>query len=392
MSTLSTPRRSVQPRSRRPVVAELTLTVNGTPYQVLPIAPGPDNTRAVRLVKDGNADSVYDCCLTNGRILQCNCPDFEARSGNQVGYRCKHLTALVMVGLVEAPKVEIHNRDNITVVDEAPAVAPLPDEFDEPARVDPYTSALTKMTALAEAELVVRAEGRAEHAAKVAELVAVREAEGRPAPVPAFDRAWHLSMNAVVEKRAEWLTSKPVKGIATNDTPAEPRLVDDDGSILETSAEMAARHREEQAAKVLALMEGNLFVPAAREVELVPCCDPAESMPCQSCVNVHTLPDDLSGDDWEDGHRYELGPDDAPASADEPAPDPRSLADQVDVEARHYRTLGTAFGDLIARHLAELADRVRFLGATTTDDYQDRHQALLDSVRTEAEARDAARR
>ena len=32
------------------------------------------------------------------------------------------------------------------------------------------------------------------------------------------------------------------------------------------------------------------------------------------------------------------------AEDDGPDPDPRTLADQVDVEARHYRTLGTDFG------------------------------------------------
>lgn len=48
-----------------------------------------------------------------------------------------------------------------------------------------------------------------------------------------------------------------------------------------------------------------------------PCCSPSESAPCSSCVDadepatveLHTLPDDLSGADWQDEFRYELGPD-----------------------------------------------------------------------------------
>lgn len=51
---------------------------------------------------------------------------------------------------------------------------------------------------------------------------------------------------------------------------------------------------------------------AARQVEPVPCCEPAEISPCSACVNVHTLPDDLSGDDWGDGFRWEPGPDPDP--------------------------------------------------------------------------------
>src|SRR4051812_87709 len=84
MATVTAPRPRVK-STRKPVVAELTLTINGTPYVVVPIAPGPDNTKAVRLVKHGNADTIYDCCSTTAGVLQCDCPDFECRSPDQCG-------------------------------------------------------------------------------------------------------------------------------------------------------------------------------------------------------------------------------------------------------------------------------------------------------------------
>jgi hypothetical protein len=47
---------------------------------------------------------------------------------------------------------------------------------------------------------------------------------------------------------------------------AEPRLIDDDGTLLETPTEMHARHRAEHMAQLRALLEGNPFlasVPAS---------------------------------------------------------------------------------------------------------------------------------
>jgi hypothetical protein len=44
---------------------------------------------------------------------------------------------------------------------------------------------------------------------------------------------------------------------------AEPRLIDDDGTPLETPTEMRARHRAERMAQLRALMEGNPFMTNA---------------------------------------------------------------------------------------------------------------------------------
>ncbi len=334
MSTLTSPHNPVKPiRRREPLTASLTITIRGDVYSLTSISPGEDGSRAWRLEKQGDGDAVYDVIRRHDGLVQCSCPSWEATYSNSVS-TCKHGQALVMVGLLQAPKVETHkplvNRDIVTVYKTAPAVAP-------------------------------------------------------------FDADFYRGQNAVSEGRALWLchrhlhTSDPLPPrmtlCGTEGHSAEPRdvvFVDDDGSILPTFAEIDQKHKADHLARVRALLDGNPFLPA-------PCCPVDEPMPCSACV-THEGPGDLSDDAWDDSHVWST-------SDVAPEPDePRALADRVDVEARHFRTLGTPFGDLIARHLAELADRVRFLGATTTDAYRDRHRALLDSVRSEAEACDAARR
>ncbi len=383
---------TLAPAADKPLVVAMAIGINGTHYSVSPLAPSPDAVKAFRFVVIGGDGRAYDVEELEGGA-RCDCGDFVFRREGLDTLGCKHVRAAWMCGLI------------------------------------------------------------AEYSA-----------------APQLEANWPQAIKG--QSRAA----------------AEVRLIDDDGTSLETPGEMDARHRSEHMARVRALLDGNPFLdPAAREVEQVPCCDPAEALPCQACVNVHTLPDDLSGDDWQDGFRYELGPDDAPdpdgwmptaaefrqaeedgayeqcegegpmadatdechvavaagladwmresglvpyidwvsrenrddLMADDAilcgwachrerdrhegvkarqlayatAPDPTlelDLADQVADVADAYRSNGTAFGSFLAKHLDELADRVRFLGATTTDAYQDRHQALRDSVRTEAEARDAA--
>lgn len=341
MSILSASRASTKP-IRRPVVAELVLHINTVPYVLVLIAPGPDNTKAVRLVKHGNADTVYDVCRTNQGELRCDCPDFEVRSGDQVGYRCKHLTALVLVGLVEAPAVP------------APAFVHVPDEFDEVKPVETVEPATLEIS-------------RVEPPARV---------------VPAFDLGWHLSMNAVVEKRAAWLTSKPAEGVHSMDTPADPRdvvIIDEDGTPLETPREMAERHRAEHAAAVAELMDGtNPFLPTARQVESIHCCSPSEPMPCLGC-STHTFPEDFSGEDWRDDERYELGPETDPFDA------------WIRRQADAYGKIKTPRAAWLARKLADLADEAAFLDADSPDAFDDRREVCLDAARDAAEARQAAR-
>lgn len=102
MSTVSTRPRSVK-AGRKPVEARLDLEVNGTAYVVTPIDPGPDNQKAWRLEKLTGDGKVYDVARTVLGLVECDCPDYEARHrGNGLG-TCKHGTALVMVGLLDTP-------------------------------------------------------------------------------------------------------------------------------------------------------------------------------------------------------------------------------------------------------------------------------------------------
>ncbi len=328
MSTLLSPARSTKPiRRREPARAldvSLVLTINGQSYDVSPVAHAPGALKSYRLAKVAGDLAVYDLDAFGDRVA-CTCPSY-LKTHEGTTSLCKHGKSLVTVGLVDYPDV------GSTHIDE-----PTPDA---------YTSALAKMTALAEAELVVRgtAEGIAEEAERAefareyeARVLAERMAVDEPKPevisdlpptrvVAPFDAHLYACQNAVAERRALWLghrhlhTSAPLPvrmTIATNDShPAEPRLVDDDGTLLETSAEMDRRHCEEHAAAVAELLTDNPFLPTARQVEPIPCCEPSEVRPCETCATVHTplhtLPDDLSGDDWQDEFVWNAN-DDAPA-------------------------------------------------------------------------------
>src|SRR4051812_4369650 len=167
MSILTSPSPRVNGKSR-PLTVELTLTINGTAYHVEPIAPGPDNTRAYRLVKRGSDEAVYDVCRTAAGLVECDCPSYEATYRGNGLETCKHGRALIMVGLVDYPDF-----------------VPAPDPRDA------YNDARAKLAALAEAEAVVRVEAET------------------PAPVaPAFDADFYRAQNAVAERRALWLSHR----------------------------------------------------------------------------------------------------------------------------------------------------------------------------------------
>jgi len=342
MGTITRHRAAVKANSKRTVGAYLMVVINDVAYKVERISPGEDGTVAFRLEKQEKGAEVYDLIRDHHGLIRCDCPSYVATYEGTTS-TCKHGQALVITGLMEAPAF-------VAQPATSPVYRAIPDEFDEPTPVE-----VTAPTVEAAAP-------------------------------PAFDAEFYRCQDAVSSGRALWLshrhlhTSEPMPAtlISNEGGDAEPRLIDDDGTPLETPAEMDERHRAEHAAKVAALMEGNPFLP--------PCCDPGEPMPCEACL-AHEGPGDLSDDGWDDSHVWSTS-DFAPEPDDEPGP--RSLAQQIDVESRHYRTLGTPFGDLLAHHLEGLSDRVRFLGASTVDDYQDRYRALLDSVQTEASTRRTA--
>ena len=92
-----------KPRAVKPAhgVARLSLTINGTTYGVKPTHPDPAAaSRAFRLRQpDG---TVYDVVETvHGHT--CDCPDWEFNREGRDPAGCKHIKALVTVGLLPTP-------------------------------------------------------------------------------------------------------------------------------------------------------------------------------------------------------------------------------------------------------------------------------------------------
>jgi hypothetical protein len=86
----------------------VTIEISDARYSVDPIAPGEFGTKAFRLTKRAGGafgTSVYDTLLRHDGTLVCDCPDFVARHEDNGG-RCKHLRALVELGLMTAPTTE----------------------------------------------------------------------------------------------------------------------------------------------------------------------------------------------------------------------------------------------------------------------------------------------
>ena len=98
---------------------------------------------------------------------------------------------------------------------------------------------------------------------------------------------------------------------------------------------------------------------------------------------MHEGPGDLSDvDGWDDGSRYELGPD-----PDEQEPFAGWLRRQADA----YATTGTARGAWLARQIAALGERAEFLDADSPDAFDDRLDCLMDAEAARIEVREAAR-
>jgi hypothetical protein len=375
MSTITQPGRSVQPKSR-PLTASLDLLIRDDVYSLTSISPGEDGSRAWRLEKRGDGDAVYDVIRTHSGLVECSCPSYIATHAG-TSSTCKHGQALVIVGLLEAPA----------------AVA-------QPDPRDAYNDAREKLAALEQAEQVVRSEG---------EMPSPPVKSIHPTT---YDPQWQAALAAVAKGNAIWIDhrhlhaseplpprmtvattdsprrpiafeldklSSPRMTVATTDSPrAEPRLVDDDGTLLPTFAEIDQEHKAAHLARVRELMEGNRFLPAVRQVEAAPCCEPAEPSPCTAC-STHTFPEDLSGEDWRDDERYEIGPETDPFDG------------WIRRQADAYAKIKTPRAAWLARQISRLAERARFLDADSPEAFDDRLDAHLDAVHVEAEARQAAR-
>lgn len=90
------------PLKRRPArqakPGRLLLEIGGTPYAMRPVACDPTvGRRAFRLLKDDG--TVYDVLQTE-HGPECDCPDFIFRRDGLDPDGCKHVRALVEVGMI----------------------------------------------------------------------------------------------------------------------------------------------------------------------------------------------------------------------------------------------------------------------------------------------------
>lgn len=106
MSRLPSARPAVQ--RRKPVrpahgVARLTLFINGTPYNVRPLACDPAAAlTAVRLRKSDG--TTYHVVLPSDSDPVCDCPDYVFHRDGIDPSGCKHVRALTVVGMLPARK------------------------------------------------------------------------------------------------------------------------------------------------------------------------------------------------------------------------------------------------------------------------------------------------
>jgi hypothetical protein len=218
-------------------------------------------------------------------------------------------------------------------------------------------TAREKLAAIAETEAAVRSEGENQ-----ANHISLKT-----------ERGTNADSLAEAERRALWLSHRPLHvsdPLPVANPGREIVLIDDDGTPLETPAEMADRHRAEHTATVAGLMEGNPFLPA--------CCPAEESSPCRACV-THEGPGDMADDGWMDDARWELGPD-----------DDESFAAWIARQAEAFAAIGTPRAKWLAGKIAKLAEQARWLDAASPDAFDDRLQAQLDAAADAAEARRAA--
>ena len=92
--------RPPKPRTVKPAAGTctLTLTINDTPYAVIPLRPDPGIARrALRLRKEDG--TTYDLALTE-HGPQCSCPDFLFHRDGKDRAGCKHLKACRAWGLL----------------------------------------------------------------------------------------------------------------------------------------------------------------------------------------------------------------------------------------------------------------------------------------------------
>ena len=102
MSTVADAARPVgaPPSPVRHGLCRLTLRIGGTDYRLRPCPPETNVLAAWSLRKlDPHASARYVVAAPKGKPAHCTCPDHE-----RSGWTCKHLGALLALGLLPAPK------------------------------------------------------------------------------------------------------------------------------------------------------------------------------------------------------------------------------------------------------------------------------------------------
>jgi hypothetical protein len=290
-----------------------SVTIKGQVYAVEPIPPGEDGTAAYVLTKrDGTS---YAVIRTHAGLVECDCPDYEARHRGLDCLPCKHGAALVDAGLIDAPRPAMPTA-NVRAARLAEAPGPV-------ANRRPLISANLTPDG---APLPPPGPGRDEFGvldwpserrqAKQEPARAIAGVEAAESSTPCCDPAEPAPCSACAR-------TAPV-------VPHEDPCPQPAGGFADTLVDAVYR----PTAADLAEMHAHHVAAEARELGMIPAeADPAD------------------WPSWTDADRW--------VPVDDRAEDLLTLDELIDHEADRYRKVGTLAGLLIGNHLAGLASAVR---------------------------------
>jgi hypothetical protein len=347
MSTVTASRNRSKSSKTTELTVSLCLSINHQAYMVTPIEgiQAPEVLAGWRLEKKGPDGQVYDVvATTNGH--ECDCADFETRRRGLDAGGCKHIKAVVRMGLLPAPVFT-----NATAAPIAPA-APAPhqhvrDEFDEPATANLLPTgnkiAPVRPTPDPLAEAWVAAHPYAN------DLPAV-------APAPAAPPCCPTSASAPCQDCLA-PSAETIAPMATVDAFPPDRL---DPWDAEAPAELWPDDTDSEVWTVTGHADEDGPHPDADLDHLANVGEPSES--------------DLS--DFADWKRESAARDHLDRSRT------LSLLELIEHQVAFYRrAFGNAAGDLLASHLDELAFKVRMTEASTPAEYLARVEIMDRDIR-----------
>jgi hypothetical protein len=314
MSTLTAPRRPAKPAR---LEATLALAISHQVYAVTPIRgiQDPEVLKAFRLEKKSDPDAVYDVALTvHG--LECTCPDFEARHRGLPTQGCKHVQALVGLGLLERP------------------AAATPMGFIPPA------------------------------APAVEETPAVPQIPAEPVPAaPAVEPA------AACCPADEPAPCVPCALAPAPADPAKPWLSAEDVAFRATVARVCATTAAEDHPAGPASWPAWTDEVWATDDEPTPCAAREAPPPPVNTASIPpAAPADSGPDSWGDWSDEEL-------FETVYAPALLPLDEWIEAQAVMYSRMGTPAAALVAGAISALVTECRILGASNTTDFHDRKAA-----------------